>query len=259
MAGMQALLTGWVSRILPQAETDNDPGTVRLWKYGEIVTVNMVRKQHALADEGSYFVTNNAQTGIATSAIATFTATSPVCIIANTDSPGQYQNAKRIHLDYLNLTTTAAGGWASAGVNVQLAVYLDDGNRYTSAGTDLSNAIVCPNNDAPIRASVARAYFGALVASAATGNVRAVCGLRTLRPAVSATVADVIGESKHLNFGGTEAMLNGSITVAAANMISMPLPPVVIGPGKCALIYLILNGTTPSAASYLPELGWWER
>jgi hypothetical protein len=42
-------------------------------------------------------------------------------------------------------------------------------------------------------------------------------------------------------------------------MISHPLPPIVLGPGHSALIYYVLNGTTPSAASFAPELGWWER
>ena len=253
-----AKLLGRCSRWLPQGENDNDPMQVRLWRYGEMPTVGMIRKQSALAEEGTYFVTNNAQTGIATPAVATFTAVSPLLQIFNSDSPLN-SSAKNITLDYINLTTTAAGGWASAGVNEQIHLYVDSGDRYTSGGTDLSPLIVNPNMAAPVRASVAKVRFGALTIPAATGSVRAVCGLRIARPAVSATVADVIGETKQLNFGGVEAMLNGAITVASANMISIPLPPIVIPPGMCAILYFTLNGTTPSAASFAPELGWWER
>jgi hypothetical protein len=252
-------IRGRVSRLLPQANVDGgrEGEPIRIGRYDEQYTLPLVRKQHLLVDEGSYFVTNNAQTGLATPAVAAFGATTPLCVISNTDSPGTA--AKRLYLDYLALITTAAGSWASAGVNLQAAIYLDQSDRYTSGGTDISANIVSPNMDGPARNSIAKVRFGNITAAAATGAVRAICGLRILRPAVSATVADVVGETKLLNFGGVEAMLNGSITVAAANMISVPLPAIVIGPQQCALIYFIMNGTTPAAASYAPELGWWER
>jgi hypothetical protein len=47
--------------------------------------------------------------------------------------------------------------------------------------------------------------------------------------------------------------------VANANQISLPLPPIVIGPGHSANIHYIMNGTTPGAVSYAPEIAWWER
>src|SRR5436190_1380803 len=84
-AGVEAFLKGWVSRMLPQAETDNDPGIVRLGRFGDVWTIGAVRKQHGLADEGTYFVCNNAQTGLAATALAAPTATSPFIIIANVD------------------------------------------------------------------------------------------------------------------------------------------------------------------------------
>jgi len=257
--GLETLVRGLVSRALPQPSSDGvrDGNVIRASRYGEPFVMPVIRKQHLLADEGSYFTTNNAQTGIATPAVATFGATTPVAVIANTDTPGQ--NGKRIYLDLMTLITTAAGSWASAGVNEQLMIYLDAGDRYTSGGTDLSNLIVNPNMDAPVRNSIARVRFGNITAAAATGAVRCINGLRILRPAVSATVPDVVGETKVLNFGGVEAMLNGSITVASANMISVPLPPIIIGPQQCALIYFVLNGTTPGAVSFAPEFGWFER
>lgn len=253
----QALLRGLVSRALPTANPDSqnqDVGT-RLGRYGEGAVLSYVRKQHLLADEGSYFVTNNGQSGIASPAVASFGATTPMCIIQNQDTIG----GRRLYLDYLLLVTTAAGGWASAGVNEQIMIYLDNGLRYSSSGTALTANIVSPNMDLSTAKSVASVYFGAVSATAASSLARAVCGLRILRPAVSATVADVVGELKIINFGGVESTINGSITVANANQIPHPAPPIVIGPQQSCLIYFVLNGTTPSAASFAPELGWFER
>lgn len=255
----EVLIKGSVSRALAQRNVSNarDGVPVRLGPYAELVIQSPVRKQYALAEEGSYFLANNGQAGIATPAVAAFGATTPVCVIYNTGTP-QDDQAPAICLDYIALITTAAGSFASAGVNLQAAIYLDQTDRYTSGGTDLTSLIVSPNSDAS-KKSVAKVRFGNITAAAATGNVRALAGLRILRPVVSATVADVVGETKYLNFGGVEGSLNGSITVANANVIPIPLPPVRIGPGACALIYFIMNGTTPAAVSFAPEFGWWER
>jgi hypothetical protein len=246
------MIRGLVQRALPFLKpdsTDNDVG-LRLWPYGEVATQPLIRKAHGLADEGSYFVANNAQTGVASPAVATFTAASPLLIVQN----GYPVGGPRVYLDYLALVTTAAGGWASAGVNEQLTVVVDTANRYSSGGTTLTPQN--PNTGALVgSAPQVGVYFGAPTATSAGASARTICGLRILRPAVSATVADVIGELKILNFGGVEATMNGSITIANANQIPHPLPPVVIAPGGTALVYFTLNGTTPSAASFAPELG----
>src|SRR5438105_2518229 len=136
--GLLAELKGIVSRMLPQALDDGDEGDVRLARYGEMCTVGIVRKQHGLVDEGSYFVTSNGnQTGILSSGATGFVATTPALIIANTDSPAN-QNNKRVHIDFLNLVTTVVGSAASGLVNLQAALYIDNGNRYSSGGTEIS-------------------------------------------------------------------------------------------------------------------------
>ena len=114
--------------------------------------------------------------------------------------------------------------------------------------------------DVAARASVAKVYFGAITASAKTGSARAISPLRVVRPSVSGTVLDVVGETKFFNFGGVEGSLNGSITIANANFITVPMPAVIIGPGQCMLMYLWQNvGGTNVAATYAPEIAWWER
>jgi hypothetical protein len=245
------------SRVQPNPVADNfrEGVPVRGTKYSEVYTQPMVRKSHALADEGAYFVTNNAQTGLAEANNTAFTAIAPFIIVQNTDSVG----GRRIYLDYIALVTTAAGSAASGLVSIQAAVVVDTGLRYSSAGSNLTANIVNPNMDVSAAKSVATIYAGVPVATAATGASRTVCGLRILRPTVSGTVADVVGEMKLLNFGGVEGS-TGTVTLGSANLLPQAFPPIVIGPQQTALIYIWQSvGATNVVASYAPELGWWER
>jgi hypothetical protein len=262
--GLEALLRGWVSRQQPQAETDNDPGVLRLGRYGEAYIVPLVRKQAALADEGSYFVANNGQTPVAgPTAAAAFTAISPAYAIVNTDSPTN-GNAKRIHLDYLNLTPTTAMSAASTGLAKVCAVVIDTSARILTS-TPVTMTPINPNMDVSKQASVAQVYGGAVVAAAATNSARTAVGARVMRLAVSATAAELIWETQYVNFGGVEGPpggITGSTGALGANGVfsSINLPPIVIGPGQVALFYFWFQGaTTPAAGSYLPEFGWWER
>lgn len=253
MPSPSAVFRSFVQRALASILPDNPnvDTAIRLASYGELYNQPLIRKVHNLVDEGSYFVANNNQAGIAGPAVASFGATTPLLIVTN-NYPAS--SNLRVYLDYLALVTTAAGSWASAGVNEQLVLVVDSANRYSSGGNTLT-----PNNPNPGAASSTApkvgVYFGTPTASAAGSSAATISGLRILRPAVSATVPDVVGELKVLNFGGVEAMLNGSITIANANMISHPMPPVVLPPGASALLYFILNGTTPGAVSFAPELG----
>jgi hypothetical protein len=258
MAGIEAFLKGWVSRMLPQAEQDNDPGIVRLGRFGDVWTIGGVRKQHGLADEGSYFVTNNGQTAITASTQASFSATSALAVIANTDSAGN-QNSKRIHLDYVNLLVSAAGSAASGLTAVFAAGVLDTGNRYASGGTNITANIVCPNMDVSARASVANVYVGALTAASATTSARTVIGQKVLRMAVSGTALHLANETVHMNFGGVEVGGANGAPVATAIYSAVHCPPIVIGPGQSLVLHYWFPSTTPVAASYFPELGWWER
>lgn len=261
MLSPQALLKGIVARLLPAPVLDGPEAerAVRMGRYGEVYMRSLVRKTHLLADQGSYFIGSNGnQTGILSSAATGFVATTPAAIIYNSADPSD-PFAKTIFLDYMNLVTTVVGSAASGLVNLQAALYLDVGNRYSSGGSEITSTIVNPNMRAPVRNTAARLWFGALTATAASASARAVCPLRVIRPAVSATVLDVVGETKWFNFGGVEGALNGSITVANANFITVPMPCVEIGPNHSLLLYLWQNvGGTNVAATYAPEIGYWE-
>ena len=134
MLSPQALIKGLVSRALPSSNPDgaNNDVAVRLDTYGAVYNQPLVRKSHALADEGSYFIINNAQTGITPPLATGYVATTPTLTIYNQDTLG-----RRLYLDYINLTNivavTATGATAGA-ANAFVAAVVDNGSRYSSGG-----------------------------------------------------------------------------------------------------------------------------
>ena len=252
MLSPQALVRGLVARALPvfNADNQNTDVALRQWPYGELATQPLIRKAHALADEGSYFVTNNAQAGIAPTYGTAFSATAPFIVIQNIGS-------LRCYLDYIALVAIAAGASTTTAGYIAAAVVVDNILRYTSGGTALA-AAVNPNMLSPNNVGI-NAYCGAITAAAASGAARTICGVRNLRPSVSATVINVVGDMNLLNFGGVEGGA-GSITIANANIMPQTFPPVIIGPQQSALIYLWFPVmTAPSAATFAPEIGFFVR
>jgi len=248
----QALIKGLVSRALPSINLDslNTDVAVRQGAYGEFYTQPLVRKAHNLADEGSYFTAGSAS-GIVPTYGTSQVATSPFVTVYNGSASGQ-----RLYLDYVALTAIAAGACTTTAGYSAIAVVVDSINRYTSGGTALTSN--SPNMAANVT-SPAVINVGAIVAPAASGAARTIVPLRNIRPGVSTTVINVVGDMNLLTFGSVEGAV-GSITVANANIMPQALPPVVIGAGHTALLYIwypVL--TAPSAATYAPEVGYWVR
>lgn len=254
MLSPQALIRGIIQRALPSPNVDSpsqDAGS-RFWTYGENTVISLIRKSHALAEEGTYFTVNNAQTAIAPTFGTAFAAANPFLLVQN-------QSAYRLSLDYAALTAVVAGACTTAVGYTALAVVIDNILRYTSGGTNLTSLIVSPCMGVAAPGGI-QVYCGAITANTASASARTVVGIRNIRPGVSTTVMNVIGDCHLLNFGGVEGMMNGSITVANASLVPTPLPPIVIGAGHSALIYLWYPVvTSPSAATYAPELGFWLR
>ncbi len=258
MLSPQALVKGIVSRLIPTPNPDsaNNDVAFRQDTYGGQFTQPLVRKAHALADEGSYYTVNNAQTGIAPAYNTAFTATAPFLSIYNGNGVGV--PGKIVGVDYAALVAIAAGACTTAVGYIAAAVVIDQGDRYSSGGTDLSNNIVNANLGVG-QASGVKVRAGAITASAASAAARTLVGVRNLRPGVSSTVINVVGDMHLLNFGGVEGAV-GSITVANANIMPQALPPVILAPNQSALIYLWFPVmSAPSAATFAPELGFWVR
>jgi len=239
------------SRALPSPQVDNQREGVpfRSGRYGAIYVVGEVRKDAILADEGSFFVANNAGTGLATVAAPTaFSDTAPLLTITNTDSPGN-TSAKRIYLDSLRLTQTVVG---TAGTGLQLQVKLDAIDRYSSAGTLLTP--ISPNMDIAKATSVAtvRQFPTNLAtgASARTPIGLLVClyGMTAPLPAFSCTA---------INFGGVEGGFGGVLS-ATLGMTQVDAPPIIIGPGQTCVINFLIPFQS-AASTWAAELAWWER
>jgi hypothetical protein len=256
MLSPQALIKGLVSRALPSLNPDgfNSDVAFRQFPYGEMATQPLVRKSHNLADEGSYYVTNNVSTAVAPTYTG-YLATTPFITLQNNNPPG----GPRLYLDYIVLQAAVAGAFASAGVSTNIAVAIDNTLRYASGGTVITSNIANVNGAMSVNNSNIAVACGAVTASAASPAVRLPVSNRIIRPAVSATVIGVVGDSFFLNFGGVEQAMSASIVIANVSIIPMPLPPVVVPPGGTVLIYLFYNATTPSAATYLVEVGFWVR
>src|SRR5438445_338064 len=112
---IERIIKAVISRALPQAGLDTTEQPLRIGRYQDLYTVGAVRKQHVLADEGSYFVANNGGTGVATAVancggVEGFIGTAgalggaglPPIIIG----PGQC-----VLINFLILTQSAASSW----------------------------------------------------------------------------------------------------------------------------------------------------
>jgi hypothetical protein len=273
MLAPSALFRGLVSRLLPSpnADSQNVDVTSRFGRYGENYVLSLVRKQHALADEGSYFVTHNAQTGVLTSMLGTSfsqTTLSPYLFLLNTETAG----GKSIYLDYLNLICTVVGAFASAGTKLLFAWSTDSAGaaRYASGGTELLTGAASNGGSKNVRsgaaqASALRAVIGALTLNTPVSS-RLIVPQRIFRVTNSATVAGAVEDEARMNFGGVEhaapsALLDLTTAKTVGYREHHQLPPIVIDPGHAAILHLWSPGQAVSttAITYLPELGHWER
>lgn len=263
-----ALLKGLVRRFLPlpSQEGPESEGYLRLARYNEANVISMVRKSHPLVDEGSYFVVNNAQTGIIDAASVGFVVTTPSFYLANTADPND-PNGKSIGMDYVDLTVATVGATTTC-VSKFFAIYLDKGNNYSTAGTDLSSKIWAVSPRVGANASIAKAYFGALTTTTPAvtkGTTRPIVGERQYRMPVSTSVPDAVGDRVRIEFGSVEGETAGAIGTTGALMANVfqsvaKVPPLVIPPGWSMALYLCAQtGAYGTGTTYLPEAGWWER
>lgn len=262
--GVVAQLVGFVASKLPQfsADSSNAIQNVRLGSYGEVAVNNYLTKKHALAGEGTYFVTANATPGTGVGAgplAATYANTAPWFIFQNTNPAG----GPTAYLDYLKLTVSVAiGGGTVTGWN--FAVFRDaytPMSTFVTTATSLTSTI--PNNINGAVSGSSKCILGyqagatALVAKAPSA-ASAVVG-RASFGAGGTTLQGLAGEEYVLDFGGTDQSAYGIASTSLINRRVCVLPPVVCAPQQQIMIIPWFPTATTSGLNYEFDLGHIER
>lgn len=196
------------------------------------------------AIEGTRFAAANPTfgTAIAGAITAAFGDTTPLCLLRNTDAVG----GKYIIVDYVKFFYTVVPASATS---AEFGVTIDNTNRYTSGGTQLTS------NNVNIQdgfTSVCNIYFGAITASAASGSVR-----RFYRDKIK-HAAPVVGDEVVINFGASDTPA-GAASGAAANLLPVPVGPLVVPPQHSALIHVWHPANAVTGPSFECDISWSER
>ena len=134
----QALIRGLVQRTLPSVPN----ATARTMMLRPAMVDGRachepagIRSPARLRDQGSYYLTNNAQAGVAPTQGTSLAAASPFILIQNQSTLGQ-----RLYLDYISLIATVAEAQSSGATTAYIAAALviDPVLRYSSAGSSLN-------------------------------------------------------------------------------------------------------------------------
>lgn len=200
----------------------NGGGPGRASAYGDGYSMNVSGKEWVVADEGSYFVARTPTPGtgiIGHPAPTTFDETKPMILLYNGGT------TKRIYPQFLRLHETVV---STAATRTQFTICVDQGNRYSSAGTALT--LVNPNMDSAITSS-ASAYTGAVVATAASASRRIVDHI------VFRGTIDVVEDVYEIVFGAGDGSGMGGSRAATVQDMARMAPPIVIGPGQSLLIH----------------------
>lgn len=239
-------VNGKVSRVLPGVVTDSTSTQQRFSRYGEGLVIPISSGLYGIADEGSMYRAMEQVPGTARAAAitASFSATAALIALQNNDAA----NGKRIYLDYIRLICTVA---PASAVSLEFALAIDTTNRYSSGGTALTP--VNPNSDIAAAGSIAVVHYGAVVAAAASGNVRYLSRITARK------VIPVAGDEFFINCGSQDSPNSSALNGTAPTRYGIPTGPIMVGPTGTILLHMWAPSNVTTAGSYELEMGWWER
>ena len=192
---------------------------------------NLWNTSHALADEGSFYIANNATMGTtiamttsvvddAATASSTHAQYSPFLYGYNKTAVTD-PNGKSLYLQYLRLTQPIGGqAWTSA-TQAFFSLRVDPTSRYASGGTAL--VVANANTNSSTTAAV-DLYAGANVVGLPTA------GARLLSHGMIQGTIPLPGDQWIFTFGDT-TMPTNAVGASAIKNLTIPCGPVVIAPG----------------------------
>jgi len=213
--------------------------------YLDAWTLPVIGNNMGAAVEGSYFVgiTPTSGTGIiGHAAPTTFDETKPYLVLYNSSS------TKFIYPQFIQFNETVA---SVGGTVMRFVPCVDNGNRYSSAGTALT---VNNTNGASSTATVATtAYVGAVVATAATGARRNYGDI-----VFRGSTIDIVGDNYTIVFGAPSSNGGASSKVATLIDSSRVAAPIAVGPGQSFLVHQWATAQS-TGPTFQVIMGWIER
>jgi hypothetical protein len=235
-----------IKRDLPTRNADSDAIVTpsRTGPYLEAYALGLGGGDYFFADEGSFFVANNAT-------LATGIAGHAAPVVADTDTKAllHLYNAgpKSIIPVYLFLEVTAAG---TAGTLHYTTIYIDNkgSTARTSGGTEITPVNAKSNGGS----SGAAIFFGAVVTAMTSSKKVGQQIVREVIPVVQDTVL--------MRFGAPNSGAHSALTTAgtATNHLVQHFAPITIAPGGNLNISQI-RPSQSAAASYQFSFGYIER
>lgn len=217
----------------------------RTGAYNEAYVTSMSNKEFFFADEGSYFtaITPTSGTGIiGHAAPTTFDEAKPYLCLYNSST------SKSLYPQFISFNETVA---SVGGTAMRFVPCVDNGNRYSSAGTALT--INNNNGASSIATVVTTAFVGAVVATAATAGRRNYGDI-----VFRGTTIDIIGDHYTIVFGAPSSNGGASSKVATLIDSSRVAPPIVVGPGQSFLLHQ-WAGSQSTGPTFQVQMGWVER
>lgn len=231
--------------------TKNQDGTSvvtpsRTGSYSEAYALPLSSGRHLLADEGSYYVAQNATVGTQlTGHVA------PAIADTNTKSIIHFYNSGTldITLDYLVLTTVIANASATA---VDFLAWTDNkgATGLTSGGTAITSIANTRSNSTNTPSMTLTA--GACITAPVT-NIHRVLQ-RVVKPYIGVAL-----DSYSFVFGNGAFGVTGYALITAITHTLTSCAPVIIGPG--GNFYFVQTGPSGAATAmtFEFEMGFWER
>lgn len=237
-----------IARTLPTRNVDSTAIATpsRTGPYLEAYNLPLGGGNWAFADEGSYFVGNNATVG-------TGIAGHAAPVVADTDTKALFHlfngSTKNVVMDYLFTEVTNAG---TAGTITYTVAYLD--NKAATALTSGGTAIVAASslsNGGAIPSGIVTT-FGACV-TAMTSSVK-------VGTQIAREVIPVVQDTLLVKFGAVSGAPHSGLTTAGTatgHMVQL-FAPIVIAPGGNLNIAHI-SPSQSAARSYQVSFGFWVR